>query len=152
MSAETRSEAPQRRQRTRKLVNNMLVERESMLMLLWKVSGRVEHDQSDTDLDKVRDFVTVLVDYIAAGHFVLYQRIDEGSERREAVRRIAAEVYPRIAEISDVALDFNDRFGDALEQADRDELNKAVEMLAELLIERIALEDRLIEAMFARAA
>ena len=35
--------------------------------------------------DLLGEFNSVLVDYIAAGHFSLYQRIVEGNERRQAV-------------------------------------------------------------------
>ncbi len=151
MTARTEPDSPQRRRQSRELIDHMLAEREAMLMLLWKVSGRVEHDHSDTDIATYSEFISVLVDYIAAGHFGLYQRLADGTERREPVNAVAARVYPRIAQISDAALDFNDRFGEDPGSAEPATLNGAVEALAELLVERIGLEDCLIEAMLGQA-
>ena len=37
--------------------------------------------------DVLNDFLEILVDYIASGHFGLYRRIAEGTERRSPVPR-----------------------------------------------------------------
>lgn len=89
------------------------------------------------------EFCQLLVDYIAAGHFSLYERIANGNERRRGLADLAQELYPRIAQTTTVVLDFNDRYeGDACEitESFKDDLSR----LGEELTTRIELEDRLI--------
>jgi regulator of sigma D len=84
------------------------------------------------------------MDYVAAGHFALYERILEGRERRKGVARAAAELYPQIAETTQFFVDFNDRY-DQLDDAQMDrELSSDLSKLGERLATRIELEDRLI--------
>ena len=67
----------------------------------------------ETVNDTLEDFQEILVDYIAAGHFGLYQRIAEGNERRTAVVDTAREIYPRIARSTEMAVEFTERYEDA---------------------------------------
>lgn len=94
----------------------------------------------------LQEFCEVLVDYTASAHFQLYRFLEEGTERREPVRVIAAKVYPRIAEITSSILDFNEKYdcGDHC-----DNLTTLVEdlsQLGEMLADRIVLEDKIIAA------
>lgn len=134
-----------RRYETRKLVEHMLREREEMLVLLWKVSGRDGDPIHKPDPDLVKRFLAILVDYIASAHFGLYQRLAEGTERRRAVVDKAAEVYPRIIETTDAVMAFNDKYGERV-RVDK-ELAAELSALAERLVDRIADEDQVIEAM-----
>ena len=88
-----------------------------------------------------------MIDYISLGHFGIYQRIIDGRERRRKVIEVAEIIYPRIAEATSVAVDFNDKYeylsGEPLR------LNLAVDLslLGEELARRIELEDQLISTM-----
>jgi len=142
---------PQRRQHTHQLIDHLLNERESMLMLLWKVSGRNGALPHAPEPQQLADFISVLVDYVAASHFGLYQRLSEGTERRRAVREVAAEVYDRILESTDQVLAFNERYGDRRDAHLDPRLAEDAVRLAEALAERVALEDRIIAALLDQA-
>ncbi len=132
---------------TRKLIDDMLKQRQQMLVLLWDLTKLDLQRADDTATDMVDEFLTLLVDYIAAGHFGLYQRITEGSERRHRVVETAREIYPRIAAITETAINFSERFERGGEKAMHGHLAQDLSTLAEQLTTRIELEDQLIDAM-----
>lgn len=136
-----------RRTHTQRQIDALLAEREAMLLLLWKISGRGDALPHAPEPDTLAEFVAVLVDYLAAAHFGLYRRLAEGSERRAAVLATAAEVYDRISETTDEALAFNDRYGGRTDAHLDRRLPEDIARLAEIVAERIRLEDRLLEAM-----
>ena len=86
----------------------------------------------------------MLVDYIAVGHFSLYERIVNGTERRRELAKLALDLYPRIADTTTTALDFNDKYdcGDHFEVTDS--FKSDLSHLGEELALRIDLEDKLI--------
>ncbi len=132
---------------TRKLIDDMLKQRQQMLVLLWDLTKLDLQRADDTAKDMIDEFLTILVDYIAAGHFGLYQRITEGSERRNRVVETANEIYPRIAATTETAINFSERFERAGEKAMHGHLAQELSTLAEQLTTRIELEDQLIDAM-----
>ena len=73
--------------------------------------------------------------------------IAEGKERREPVVKTAQEIYPRIAETTEIAIEFSERY----EAADRSRLSthlaNDLSTLGEEVTARIELEDKLILAM-----
>ena len=135
------------RPKTRELIEAMLREREPMLVKLWKLSGRESEKPEPVSGDELTEFMAVLMDYIAAGHFGLYQRIADGSERREPVVELAKQLYQRIAQTTEAAVDFNDKYEGMESDFLGDSLPDDLVSLAEGLSERIDLEDQLIEAM-----
>ena len=86
------------------------------------------------------------MDYTALGHFEIYQRIIEGKERRTAVRKVADELYPAIADTTDLLVDFNDKY-DSLENEDFSQLPADLSRIGEVLAVRSELEDRLLTAL-----
>ena len=139
--------ATDRRPQTRQMIDHMLAERDAMLMLLWKVSGREGALPESPDHGVLDEFNALLVDYIAAGHFGLYQRLTEGTERRQPVLDVAGDIYPRIAATTEAAIAFNDRYAERSDAHLDPRLPDDLANLAELLAERMVLEDQLIAAM-----
>ena len=90
------------------------------------------------------------MDYIAAGHFALYERIVEGTERRRDVADLAARLYTRIADSTDVALDFNDKYDCEDHCTALDSLSSDMSRLGEELAACIELEDHLIQGLLRR--
>lgn len=132
---------------TRKLIDDLMRERRRMLVLLanliklnlYNVDGKVEA--------ALEEFLTLLVDYIAAGHFGLYQRLVEGTERRQPVMDAACEALERITASTDVAVKFSERYEKATPQLMNDRLATDLSSLAEQISIRVSLEDTLIMAM-----
>jgi regulator of sigma D len=128
-------------------IAKLVSERTEMLTLFCRVAGLDPYEngrQNKTAHREVfQEFLQVLVDYLAAGHFSLYERIANGSERRRAVSDLAAQLYDRIAESTQVALDFNDKYdGKPFEITPM--FHEHLSRLGEVLANRIELEDRII--------
>ncbi len=125
----------------------MLAERDDMLTLMCKVSGLQPYTHDKPVKEELEEFNEILMDYIAAGHFVLYERIAEGKERRLAVLDEARKIFSRIDETSQLAVSFNDKYEAMDEAGIVKNLINDMPRLAEEIAERIDLEDRLINAM-----
>lgn len=98
--------------------------------------------------DQLRSFCQIMVDYTAMGHFEVYQRIIEGKERRRAVKEVASEVYPPIAETTDYLVDFNDKYDSFEGTADDVEmLASDLSRLGEIIAIRGDLEDQILAAL-----
>lgn len=138
---------PQPRATTRKLIEDMLQQRRKMLVLLWELSKLDFKQIDDTVRETVDEFLSILVDYIAAGHFGLYQRIADGSERRGPVVTRAKELYPRIERTTEAAVAFSERYEKADEKVRGARLAADLSALGEEVTTRIELEDKLIDAM-----
>lgn len=144
---ESKNAAKAARPRSRKLIEDMLQERQQMLVLLWELSKLDLRKTDESTRQTLDDFQEILVDYIAAAHFGLYQRIAEGNERRQAVVDIAREIYPRIARSTDIAVEFTEKYDSPSADTVTTKLTDDLSLLAEELTSRIELEDRLILAM-----
>jgi regulator of sigma D len=132
---------------TRKLIDDMLKQRQQMLVLLWEMTKSDLHHVDENIKEMLDDFSTILVDYIAAGHFGLYQRLIEGNERRGPVLEKAQQILPRITQTTDLAVSFSERFENADEKILNARLATELSSLAEEVTVRIELEDQLIAAM-----
>ncbi|NJN48241.1 MAG: sigma D regulator [Candidatus Competibacteraceae bacterium] len=88
------------------------------------------------------------MDYIALGHFEVYQCLEDHageSKKCQRVRRLAKEFYPMIAETTEAAIAFNDHYASPGQETDT--LYADLSQLGEQLATRIELEDRLINAV-----
>jgi regulator of sigma D len=145
--------AQDRRAGTKEMVGKLVAERTEMLSLFCRMAGlepfQGSRNHSPTP-GLLQEFCQVLVDYIAAGHFSLYERIVNGTERRREIATLAEQLYPRIAETTQTALDFNDKYdsGEFFEigPSFQNELSR----LGEELAARIEYEDRIINVLLAR--
>lgn len=137
----------ERRQQTNKIVRELLEERQQVWSLYCAIAGLQPFTEDDRVAPKVREFCQLLIDYISLGHFGIYQRINDGTERRRRVLETAAEIYARIAATTDAALTFNDRYERLAAESLRHHLAEDLSQLGEELATRIELEDRLLAGM-----
>jgi len=138
----------ERRAGSRDLIEKLTSERAEMLALYCRVAGLAPFDDGDTQVqDMLQEFCQVLVDYVAAGHFSLYERIVNGQERRKEVAELAERLYPKISRTTEMALDFNDKY----DCEDHCQINRNFDQdlseLGEALATRIELEDQLMDAL-----
>ncbi|MBI3899095.1 MAG: Rsd/AlgQ family anti-sigma factor [Gammaproteobacteria bacterium] len=148
--AEDKTEADrrddERRRGSQDSITKMVEERAQVLSLYCRLAGLEPYADGKhrPDQKMLQEFCQILVDYIAAGHFGLYERIINGTERRREVSTLAQELYPRIADTTSLALDFNDKY-DCGDHCDFSEAFQAdLSRLGEELAVRIDLEDKLI--------
>ena len=139
----------ERRTGSQDTVQKLIAERTEMLSLYCQMAGlepygNGKNARGKTAQELLQKFCQVLVDYIAAGHFSLYERIVNGKERRQKISALAESLYAQIASTTEVALDFNDKYdcGDHCEitMSFSDDLSR----LGEKLAARIEVEDKLI--------
>ncbi len=139
---------PERRAGSRDMVRKLMDERTEMLSLYCRLAGvdtAKNGRRHAPTAELLQNFCQVMVDYLAAGHFSLYERMTNGNERRQSLAAQAEQVYPKIAETTQAALDFNDKYdgknGLELSMAFDNDLNR----LGEVLASRIEMEDKLLK-------
>ena len=140
-----------RRSGTRSLIDKMLSERQRMLVLFERLAGVEPYADEMPSDSLLQEFSQILIDYIASGHFGLYERIVEGKERRMGVVKLAEELYPRIANTTQAAVEFNDVYEKLNGERASDDITQLLSKLGEELAVRIELEDQLISEMIGRA-
>ena len=96
--------ASERRGHASQVIRSMLAERNQLLSFLIEGSAFKSGNTADLDREVLNEFCQILVDYIASGHFGLYERIVEGTERRRGVADLAVKLYPLIDETTQIAL------------------------------------------------
>lgn len=128
------------------IIDRWLEDRQAMLVQYCALSGL---DQNLSDLqrgEKLRGFCQILVDYVSAGHFEVYdQLIKEGREFDDAeALQEAGKLYDTIDTTTERLLDFNDKY---LETDDVSSLTVDLSHLGEALEVRFSAEDRLISVL-----
>ena len=146
----TEPQISDRREGTRGMIRKLLNERQEMLAMFCRVAGLEPYNDASPSVDVLQEFCQVLIDYSAFGHFEIYERIVAGRERRSQVLAVAREVYPRIAEASEVAVEFNDKYDASDHTLDLHQLDRDLSRLGEELAIRIEMEDRIIQALTSR--
>lgn len=152
----TASATPSGVERRAKLHNTiaaLIKLRHDVMVSYCRLAGVSSFENRDSEKhgpqpEHLRSFCQVMVDYTAMGHFEVYQRIIEGKERRRAVKEVAAEVYPAIAETTDYLVDFNDKYDDLEDDAaDTSMLGGDLSRLGEIIAIRSDLEDQILAAL-----
>lgn len=143
-----------RRERLHTTIESLVKLRQEVVVSYCQLAGvssfanrNVEEHRIEPE--QLRSFCQIMVDYTAMGHFEVYQRIIEGKERRRAVKEVAAQVYPAIAETTDFLVDFNDKY-DGYESAESDmeeQLAGDLSRLGEIIGVRGELEDQILTAL-----
>jgi len=137
----------ERRTRTKAMVEKWLDERQQMLVLYCKLAGIDSFSPDKPEKQLLRDFCQLLVDYVAFGHFEVFDRITTGDERRGRVIKVAREAYPKIAEVTELVVEFNDKYDLSDHRQPLDNLGRDLSILGEDLASRIELEDRVVTAL-----
>jgi len=125
------------------LLTRWLEERNELIARFHTANELPEYE---TDSKPMAKFCELLVDYVSAGHFEVFQKlIAEGREFEDLEHLVQAEqLLPEISATTEVALEFNDHF-----EAASDKLSLEIELatLRDVLATRFALEDKLIEIL-----
>ena len=129
------------------LIDRWLKERQELLVRYCELSGENDFSQTEALKEKCVRLCEVLVDYVSAGHFEVYEQlIQEAREFNDGGLELAAKVYPRIEQTTEVALNFNDRLDERpLTEDEVKALFTELSKLGEVLESRFEMEDFLIE-------
>lgn len=100
------------------------------------------------DVNALQKFCEILVDYVSAGHFEVYEQLSNEAKAFNDERglELADTIYPRLDVITKFALAFNDRC-DKGDCSDCSVVASEFNKLGCLLHERFELEDCLIEVL-----
>jgi len=130
-----------------KLIDRWLAERKQLVAEYTALRDRTAPVPSpDTSLES---FCDVLVDYMSAGHFEVYEQLIREAEEFNDLGGIALakQLYPRIETITQTAVQFNDEYGEPTPGTDETLMQDRLRHLGGLLHERFELEDCLIEVL-----
>ena len=137
-----------RRKRRSETIKALLTERQEVLVAMCDLAEHESKDSSaNTVLENLKSFSQTLIDYTALGHFEIYERIIDGQERREKVKRIANRVYPSISSTTNHIVDFNDKYDGADNQESLLDLYKDLSAVGEAMAVRIESEDELLNEL-----
>ena len=136
-----------KREQTNHLIEELLEERTQVWSLYCCVAGVEPYQSKKSTEEQVQEFCQMLVDYISLGHFGVYQRIIDGSERRKSIIEAAERIYPQILKATEVVLGFNEKYQALTSTIPVNQLEDDLSVLGEQLATRIELEDELISKM-----
>lgn len=131
------------------LIERWLRERQDLIVQYCGLSGVSAMNDTAVVARRLEYLCEILVDYVSAGHFEVYEKlIQEAREYDDGGLELASKIYPRISASTEHALAFNDRFDSTeLSEVGVKNLHKRLSELGEVLEERFALEDMLIESL-----
>ena len=156
MNSASQQPLHERRARTRKEIKQLISERNNVLSQYYNLVNQVDQIETESDsiVEQLQEFCQELIDYLATGHFEIYRRIEDGDERRNEIVDLAMQLFPRIAQTTEIAVNFNDLY-DTSNNFDPRHLTQLPEQLAKLgeeLATRIDLEDQFINTLLSAAA
>ena len=138
-----------RRPQTSKMIEELLRERQQVWSMYCELGGMKPFYAEPTLIEAIRRFSQLLIDYVSLGHFGVYRRIIDGTERRVKTVETAEQIYPTIEEATDVALAFNDKYEQIDTAQVTSELEGDLSRLGEALAIRFDLEDQLMASLLA---
>ena len=129
------------------IIDRWLNERQELIVLYCSINGVNQfHEDKRPVANKLKEMCQILVDYVSAGHFEVYEQlVREGMEfDDDSGVKLAKSMIPKLENNTQVCLDFNDGIESvssvSMLQASLSELGEALE-------ERFALEDKMIEVL-----
>lgn len=135
-----------------KAIDAWLDERQDVLKQYCQLAGLPPYDEQDRLLpsnNSIQNFCQILMDYLSAGHFEVYDQIvARCQENGPESLALAKQVYPQLSQSTDIALAFNDKFADTKQVPTLTGFDNDLSMLGESLEQRFELEDQLIEALY----
>jgi regulator of sigma D len=133
-------------------IDNWLEERQQLIVSYCKLAALPPFDtQQDNQLpsqDAILSFCQLLMDYLSAGHFEVYDQIVSQCQINGSDSKSLAEsLYPKISASTDLALEFNDKYADAETGNNFAGFDADLSTLGQALEERFGLEDELIQTL-----
>lgn len=131
---------------THQMIDRWLEGRKSVLVHYFDIS--VEKAKEE-DNQALQIFCEVLMDYVSAGHFEVYEQlVREAKEFNDGGIELAKKLYPKLEATTARILDFNDRYDTVVHTlAHQESLSDDLSSIGETMTERFELEDQLIERL-----
>ncbi len=128
------------------IIDRWLNGRQELIVLYCSINGMDQFDDDKRPVSrKLNELCQLLVDYVSAGHFEVYEQlIQEAIDFDDGSIKYAQSMLPAIEKNTSRCLEFNDNC-EAL--CNIQKLQDALSTLGETLEERFDLEDQLIERL-----
>ncbi len=129
------------------LISKLLASRQNLLVLFNQLVKQRAGAQYDTLQPLLNTFCNQLVDYMALGHFEVYQCLAEPTGIPNCpIQPLVRRLYPALTDTMQQAVAFSDRYAES-NLSDFMQLFQDLSELGEQLAVRIDLEDQLIHAV-----
>ena len=134
-----------RRKKVLHAIDELISERNEVLVSYGELAKIESPEEGRGIYDQVDKFCALLIDYTALGQFEIFGRIIDGKERREDVRLVAEQVYPKLLNSTDVIVAMNEKYD--LETGDPvlEDLHDDLSLLGEAMAERFEAEDVILQ-------
>ncbi|MBT8139275.1 MAG: sigma D regulator [Gammaproteobacteria bacterium] len=134
-----------------KILEGWLQQRQELIVEFCTVSGVHELASNSSDPDEgLQRFCELMVDYVSAGHFEVYDQLIQEAEEfgDSAALDFAKKIYPQISTTTEKVLQFNDALDGMLNrEAGCASLAHELSLIGETLVARFELEDQLVEQL-----
>ncbi|MCV2401667.1 sigma D regulator [Marinomonas sp. C2222] len=130
------------------IIDRWLEQRRQLIEALMYLKGCKTFSGSDTE--KVQHACDMLVDYVSAGHFTVYEQlaIEAKEFHDDDSILLLRKLLPLIENTTEVAIEFNDKFGIKDHSASQlESLSFALQALLVVMAERFQHEDLLIKEL-----
>lgn len=133
-----------------KILDGWLQQRQKLIVEFCTISGVYDSNlvYERNTAKNLKHFCEIMVDYISAGHFEVYDHLIQEAEALDDSNalELAKVIYPKVSKTTDIALKFNDKFDSIINKDDiTPDLAHELSHLGENLVTRFELEDSLIE-------
>lgn len=128
-------------------VNNWLNERNQLLIQYFRLSGKRDNSYLPNE-EQINQFCGLLIDYVSAGHFEVYEKIVSACEvNGDEGISLLEKLYPEISATTDIVVNFNDKYSRFAEESALQQLANDLSLLGEAIAKRVELEDNLIDTL-----
>jgi regulator of sigma D len=132
------------RRRVDALVQRWLQERQSLIVLMMSLSDEQQRQQGSLP-ERVQAFCEILMDYVSAGHFEVYDELLAEAELRNGGQPASGqELLSRLQPTTDAVIRFNDIYEDAHDETALARLSRELSLLGPEMESRFETEDRMI--------
>ena len=128
------------------IVDRWLMERQELLVKFVAMSEIAENENSDSREAMLQGLCQIMVDYVSAGHFEIYDQLVKEAKEFDDIEAIRASSgsFKIIDKSTECVLDFNDKYQ---ETDDLEALATDLSALGEAMASRFEAEDKMIEVM-----
>ncbi len=135
------------------VIDAWLTERQELLVRYCKLAGLPPFEKDTKALPEAYDvngFCQILIDYLSAGHFEVYNNIVKQCEEHGPKSQcLAEEIYPQITATTDLLVSFNDKYTNISAKTDLTSFDGDLSKVGQILEQRLELEDELIHTLYA---
>lgn len=133
-------------------IDSWLAERQELLVKYCQLVGLPPFEAKSNSLPDhvaITNFCQIMIDYLSAGHFEIYDNIvKQCSENGKDSAVLAEKLYPLITETTDSLVDFNDKYANLPSDKELTTFDYDLSELGKILEQRMEFEDELIHTLF----